>query len=77
MGKHDGCKMPTPSQAHCSVCHRTFSGVWGFDKHRRNGVCLDPAELGMVEAGQVWRSPPRASRPEHWSKAPESDVDAG
>ena len=32
---------------HCSVCHRSFSGVKHFDRHRRGGVCLDPAEIGL------------------------------
>jgi hypothetical protein len=49
----------TPGRAHCGAvgCHRTFGGVSGFDRHRRNGECLDPAELGMVERGGVWRFP--------------------
>lgn len=35
--------------AHCAAtgCHRTFSGVSGFDQHRP-GQCLDPASLGMA-----------------------------
>lgn len=28
--------------AHCSVCHRTFTGVNTFDKHRVRGKCVDP-----------------------------------
>lgn len=35
--------------AHCSVCHRTFTGVGGFDSHKP-GQCLDPADLGMRPA---------------------------
>jgi hypothetical protein len=53
----DVCRRPTPSQAHCTVCHRTFGSVGGFDAHRRKGLCVDPVELGMVERGQVWRTP--------------------
>jgi hypothetical protein len=56
MSKHEGCKMPTPAQAHCSVCHRTFSGVTGFDRHRKNGQCLEPSALGMTEVNRVWRA---------------------
>lgn len=53
----DECKRPTPAQAHCSVCHLTFGGVTGFDAHRRDGRCLDPAQLGYVESAGVWRRP--------------------
>lgn len=51
------CARPTPAQAHCSVCHTTFGGVSGFDAHRRDGVCADPASLGMECRGEVWRTP--------------------
>lgn len=45
--------------AHCAAqCHRTFTGVTGFDAHRRDGQCVDPASLGMVvipgRAYEVW-----------------------
>lgn len=52
------CVSPTPHQAHCTVCHKTFGGIRLFDRHRKDGVCLDPAGLGMVltEKG-VWRVP--------------------
>lgn len=35
--------------AHCAAkgCCKTFSGISTFDRHRRNGECLDPASLGM------------------------------
>lgn len=51
------CVDPTPAQAHCRGCHRTFGSVSGFDRHRRGGACLDPAGLGMVETRGVWRTP--------------------
>lgn len=53
------CKVPSPSQAHCSArdCHRTFSGVGTFDRHRRDGACVDPASIGFVERDRVWRHP--------------------
>ncbi|MFI2663379.1 FDXHR family putative zinc-binding protein [Micromonospora carbonacea] len=51
------CTQPTPAQAHCSVCHHTFGGVTGFDSHRRDGTCLDPATLGFVQRDGVWRAP--------------------
>lgn len=52
------CRRPSPAQAHCkSGCHRTFGGVGGFDRHRRDGQCHDPAGLGMVERDGIWREP--------------------
>lgn len=35
------------SWCHCTGCHRTFRSTGGFDKHRRDMVCIDPAEIGM------------------------------
>lgn len=54
----DTCRRPTGgSQAHCSVCHRTFGGVSQFDRHRRDGWCLDPTTLGFVDHGGLWTTP--------------------
>lgn len=55
----DACKRPTPAQAHCTVCHRTFGGAWGFDEHRKggDGLCVDPVSKGMVEMEGIWRTP--------------------
>lgn len=39
------------NSAHCSACHRTFSGVGTFDKHRVRGRCLDPAEIQNGKTG--------------------------
>lgn len=50
------CRTPTPAQAHCPTCHRTFGGVYGFDSHRRNGRCIDPEGLPMVERDGIWRA---------------------
>lgn len=33
---------------HCPTCHRSFSGVTHFDRHRRNGQCLDPHSVGLT-----------------------------
>lgn len=50
------CIQPRPTNAHCSVCHRTFGTVTSFDRHRRGGACLDPAGLRMhPDARGVWR----------------------
>ena len=63
-------------RAHCGVggCHRTFTGVTAFDRHRgAKGECLDPATLGMVlREGGLWGAP--ALTPEQaaeiWKKEP-------
>lgn len=41
------------TRAHCSVCHRTFSGVGGFDLHRKFDAChMDGFKQGL---DGVWR----------------------
>lgn len=55
-----GCAAPrpTPSQAHCTVCHETFGGVTGFDKHRKDGWCQNPASVDLVADDRgIWRWP--------------------
>lgn len=42
------------SYAHCSVCHRTFTGVRNFDMHRRVGTCVDPASRNMTDKNGAW-----------------------
>jgi hypothetical protein len=46
---------------HCPTCHRTFSGVTHFDRHRRAGECLDPAGIGLSliegRAYECWGEP--------------------
>jgi hypothetical protein len=51
------CRPPSPSQAHCTVCHRTFGGIRYFDAHRCNGWCLDPTNLGLVDENGLWTTP--------------------
>lgn len=34
--------------SHCASCHNTMSGVSAFDRHRRNGACRPPAEVGLT-----------------------------
>lgn len=61
------CVKPTPAQAHCTVCHRTFGGVSNFDKHRRDGWCIDPSTLGMtLNDNGVWRVPLAESEQQWW-----------
>lgn len=61
------CNDPKPAQAHCGVCHVTFSGVTLFDEHRsipvieegkkklrKSGKCRAPQVMGLVEHNGVW-----------------------
>jgi len=43
------------SFAHCSACHRTFSSVTGFDRHRVAGRCVDPAIMRTKKGEPVMR----------------------
>jgi hypothetical protein len=38
-------KLSGTMTAHCTACHATFTRPGGFDRHRRNGKCLNPATL--------------------------------
>lgn len=62
------CRSPAPSQAHCAACHRTFGGVKGFDEHRKDGVCLDPATRGMTEVNGIWRRDVGKPQPTSWGQ---------
>lgn len=48
----DECHKPSPFQAHCSVCHRSFTGVTWFDLHRVGGTCRELGDL--VEVDGLW-----------------------
>lgn len=43
------------SWAKCATCGEMFGSVTGFDRHRRSGKCLPPAEAGMELKGRFWR----------------------
>jgi len=47
------------TNAHCSVCHRTFRNISGFDQHRIvEDTCLDPIQyLGMLDIDGIWATP--------------------
>lgn len=48
----------SPNAAHCAACHETFGAIGNFDRHRRDGQCRHPSELGMVQRrGGIWRVP--------------------
>lgn len=47
--------------AHCDACHETFTVEAAFDKHRAGSHthdgrhCIDPATVGLVDAGREYR----------------------
>lgn len=56
---------PTPAQAQCSVCKQTFGGITLFDRHRRNGHCIDPRTLTGVHRNDrgVWKMDDKRPHP--------------
>lgn len=43
---------------HCSGCHRTFGGLGGFEKHRKDYTCTDPSTVGMTQNQHgTWGAP--------------------
>lgn len=45
-------------KSHCPNCCENFSTVGNFDKHRRGGVCVPPAEAGLnLNKRGVWTMP--------------------
>lgn len=49
-----------PGAEECATCGFRFAGVPAFDRHRRNGKCLDPAAIGLFELvsrGGAWGVP--------------------
>ncbi|AYR02438.1 hypothetical protein SEA_AFFECA_55 [Gordonia phage Affeca] len=44
-----GARWSALGACHCSGCHRTFTALTPFDRHRRGDQCLDPATLGLIE----------------------------
>lgn len=39
---------------HCGGCHKTFSAVSSFDRHRVGGKCRTPADAGLVRNGRLF-----------------------
>ncbi|ELP67711.1 hypothetical protein STRTUCAR8_08608 [Streptomyces turgidiscabies Car8] len=48
-------------RSHASCCHRTFSSLSAFDKHRKGGTCNSPDTVGLVSRqkpyGLLWGWP--------------------
>jgi hypothetical protein len=47
-----GCTHPRPGlntkMCICTVCHEAFGVPANFDRHRKDGWCLNPAEIGLT-----------------------------
>jgi hypothetical protein len=43
------------SRCLCRSCGAHFSNVRAFEKHRRNGACVDPASVGLALRAGIWR----------------------
>jgi hypothetical protein len=59
---------------HCAACHRTFTGVSGFDRHRVRGVCT-VARL-FLDARGYWTPTEDAKVPSFSGRRPRG-VDPG
>ncbi|QDH93544.1 hypothetical protein SEA_VERITY_58 [Gordonia phage Verity] len=44
-----GARWAALGVCHCTGCHQTFTALTPFDRHRRAGECLNPADIGLVE----------------------------
>jgi len=57
------------SACHCPACHRTFTGIGAFDRHRCAGACQPPANVGLVRIRrgrwQGWGQPGEYLGPRH------------
>lgn len=76
------CRFTGGITAHCSSCHRTFTGVEAFDRHHSwatgHPACQDPAGLTRRDGKPLmqtdrrgyWQLVPSARpRPVHWGRA--------
>ena len=59
------CRKPMNRQAHCSVCHKTFTGSTWFDLHRIGGKCREVA--GLVERDGLWTTAEAHATREAWA----------
>ena len=70
-----GAEWKSETACHCNGCHRTFSSLSGFDAHRRNLKCVDPATVGLEKnAKGWWRHPLKGNRPANWSEPRQADA---
>ena len=64
-----GARWSGYATAHCASCHRTFTAVGNFDKHRTRAGCADPASLGMALSTRIYDawSLPTEVKPTAWA----------
>jgi hypothetical protein len=44
----------------CRGCGEVFTSLTGFERHQRDGHCLPPSEVGLVQRDDgKWSFPPR------------------
>ena len=61
--RHGACKQwwTGAERSHCGGCHRTFTSLTSFEKHRKGLRCNDPATVGLVARqkpyGELWGLP--------------------
>lgn len=56
MACNPDCRKANGRQCHCSVCHRTFTGISTFDQHRVGGTCVIGPRRVLSEKDGVWGS---------------------
>jgi len=53
----------------CAVCGNVFTSITGFEKHRKNGRCLEPLSVGLsLNDRGLWATP--ATENCHWRSKP-------
>lgn len=77
---HCGRQWTGKRECHCTICHRHFSTVDGFDAHRPEGKCADPLTVRVrgnplrakqTMWGTIYVRENEAGPPEHWNKPDE------
>lgn len=56
-------------EAHCAECHQQFTSDSGFEAHRRDGICQDPATLTRVKSNKRVFAPADRASGDTWKLA--------